>query len=71
MCRSCYWPTFVIRVCVRVHSSRRIKNGKSTGIKGVIMVTPFRPGPVKKGSEFPDRGAASKRNIYVTSDEVR
>jgi Prealbumin-like fold domain len=41
----------------------------NTGITGVIMVTPIRPGPVRKGSEFPTAAPLPNATFRITSDE--
>ena len=43
------------------------KTGK-TGITGVVMVTPIRPGPVRKGSESPNAAPLPNTKFTVTSD---
>ena len=40
----------------------------NTGITGVIMVSPIRPGPVKKESEFPKEAPLPNAAFTVTSD---
>jgi hypothetical protein len=40
----------------------------NTGIAGMITVTPIRPGPVKKGSEFPNVAPLPNAKFTVTSD---
>jgi hypothetical protein len=44
------------------------KPGKS-GIVGMIMITPIRPGPAKKGSEFPNMAPLPNATFRVTSNE--
>jgi hypothetical protein len=41
----------------------------ATGIKGVIMVSPIRPGPITKGSEFPTAVPLPNAMFRITSDE--
>jgi len=41
----------------------------ATGIKGVIMVSPIRPGPVRKGSEFPNTAPLPNTKFSVRSNE--
>jgi len=41
---------------------------ENTGITGVIMVTPIRPGPVTKGSESPKAAPLPHATFTVTSD---
>jgi hypothetical protein len=40
----------------------------NTGITGVIMVTPIRPGPVRAGSESPSAAPLPNATFTVTSD---
>ena len=40
----------------------------NTGITGVIMVTPIRPGPARKGSESPDAAPLPTAKFAATSD---
>jgi hypothetical protein len=40
-----------------------------TGIKGVIMVSPIRPGPAQKGSEFPNTAPLPNARFSVSSGE--
>jgi Prealbumin-like fold domain len=44
-------------------------NAAGTGIKGVIMVSPIRPGPVRKGSEFPNAAPLPNAKFSVSRDE--
>src|SRR5262245_178758 len=55
-----------LSVCSSVTRSES-KTG-NTGITGVIMVTPIRPGPVKKGSESPTAAPLPNASFTVTSD---
>ena len=41
----------------------------NTGITGVIMVTPIRPGPIRKGSELPTAAPLPNATFRITSDE--
>jgi Prealbumin-like fold domain len=41
----------------------------NTGITGVILVAPIRPGPVKKGSESPNTAPLPKATFSVSRDE--
>ena len=52
-------------VCASVVRSE--SNTGNTGIAGVIMVTPIRPGPVKKGSESPDAAPLPNAKFSVTN----
>ena len=54
-------------VCASVARSES-KTG-NTGITGVIMVTPIRPGPAKKGSEFPNAAPLPNATFRVTSND--
>ena len=54
-------------VCASVARSES-KTG-NTGIAGVIMVTPIRPGPAKKGSEFPNVAPLPNATFRVTSND--
>jgi carboxypeptidase family protein len=54
-------------VCASVARSES-KTG-NTGITGVIMVTPIRPGPVRKGSELPTAAPLPNATFRITSDE--
>jgi len=40
----------------------------NTGITGVIMVAPIRPGPIKKNSESPKQAPLPNATFTVTSD---
>src|SRR5262245_42697412 len=58
---------FFLIVCASsAHSESRTGN---TGIAGVIMVTPIRPGPIKKGSESPAAAPLPNATFAVTSDD--
>ena len=54
-------------VCASVARSES-KTG-NTGIAGVIMVTPIRPGPGQKGSEFPNVAPLPNATFRVTSND--
>jgi Prealbumin-like fold domain len=54
-------------VCASV-SRGESKTGKA-GITGVVMVTPIRPGPVRKGSESPNAAPLPNATFRVTSNE--
>jgi hypothetical protein len=54
-------------VCASITRSES-KTGNS-GIVGVIMVTPIRPGPAKKGSEFPNMAPLPNATFRITSGE--
>jgi len=53
-------------VCASVARSE-IKT-ENAGITGVILVTPIRPGPVKKGSESPETAPLPNATFTVTSN---
>jgi hypothetical protein len=38
----------------RTLSSGESDTSRATGIEGIVMVSPIRPGPIKKGSEVPN-----------------
>ncbi len=54
-------------VCASVARSES-KTG-NTGITGVIMVTPIRPGPIRKGSELPTAAPLPNAKFRITSKE--
>jgi len=54
--------------CVGVASGEPNKMA-DTGIQGTVMVSPARPGPAKKGSEFPNVAPLPNAMFRVTSDE--
>jgi hypothetical protein len=56
----------VVCVCIARGQS---KADSATGIKGVIMVSPIRPGPITKGSEFPTAAPLPNAMFRITSDE--
>jgi len=56
----------LVIVCTRATRSES-KTG-NTGIAGVVMVTPIRPGPIKKGSESPEAAPLPSATFTVTSD---
>ena len=46
---------FLVLVLVNGNlSSAESEAGRGTGIEGVVMVSPIRPGPIRKGSEVPN-----------------
>jgi hypothetical protein len=53
-------------VCASVSRSES-KTG-NTGVTGVIMVTPIRPGPVRAGSESPSAAPLANATFTVTGD---
>jgi hypothetical protein len=40
----------------------------ATGIQGVVIVRPTRPGPIRAGSELPDAAPLSNASFTVTSE---
>jgi hypothetical protein len=53
-------------VCVSAdHSESQTEN---TGVTGVVLVTPIRPGPIKAGSESPKTAPLANATFTVTSD---
>jgi hypothetical protein len=52
-------------VCAVARSDSKAGN---TGITGVVLVTPIRPGPVKAGSESSSAGALPNATFSATSD---
>jgi hypothetical protein len=57
--------SFVV-VCEYV--SRSESKPENTGIAGVIMVTPARPGPIRAGSESPNAAPLANATFTVTND---
>ena len=43
-------------------------NRELSGIQGVVMVSPSRPGPIKKGSESPNMAPLRNAKFKVTND---
>ena len=54
-------------VCASIARSES-KTGE-TGITGVVMVTPIRPGPIRKGSESPNAAPLPNAKFRVSKDE--
>ena len=53
-------------------AARGQSNGTaSTGIKGVITVSPIRPGPVRAGSELPNSAPLPNATFTVSSDNTK
>ena len=48
-------------------SSAESEAGRGTGIEGVVMVSPTRPGPIRKGSEVPT--APLPNAVFVVANE--
>lgn len=40
-----------------------------SGIEGIVMVSPIRPGPIKKGSEVPNRGPLPNAVFSVANEK--
>ena len=55
-----------VSVCASVTHSE--SNAGNTGITGVILVSPIRPGPVIKGSESPNAAPLPNATFKVASD---
>ena len=53
-------------VCASV--ARSDSKAGSTGITGVVMVTPIRPGPIRAGSESPNAAPLPNAKFTLTSD---
>ena len=57
---------FVVCVCVAPGQPNKVED---TGIQGTVMVSPIRPGPIRKGSEFPTAAPLPNAMFRVMSDE--
>jgi hypothetical protein len=66
MWRLIFAVSLLLIVCTGLTRSES-KTG-NTGIAGVVMVTPIRPGPIKKGSESPKAAPLPSATFTVTSD---
>jgi hypothetical protein len=55
-------------VCASV--ARSDSKAGNTGITGVVLVTPIRPGPIRAGSESPTAAPFPNAKFSVTSDET-
>src|SRR5215211_5485601 len=68
----CVWSVAILLtvslVCACIAGGQPSK-AAVTGIKGVILVSPIRPGPVTKGSEFPNTAPIPNAKFSVSSDE--
>ena len=53
-------------VCASV--ARSDSKAGNTGITGVVLVTPIRPGPIRAGSESPNAAPLPNAKFTVTSD---
>src|SRR4029453_8775920 len=53
-------------VCASV--ARSDSKAGNTGITGVVLVTPIRPGPIRAGSETPTAAPLPNATFTVTSD---
>lgn len=58
----------LVFVSVWVSVARSGSQAGNTGLTGVVMVTPIRPGPFKKGSESPTAGPLPNATFSVTSN---
>jgi hypothetical protein len=58
--------SFFVVVCAPMALSE--SKAGNTGITGVVMVTPIRPGPLRAGSESPSAAPLSNATFTVTSD---
>jgi Carboxypeptidase regulatory-like domain len=47
----------------------QLNTNMATGIKGLITVSPARPGPIRAGSEFPNAAPLSNATFTVNSDK--
>jgi hypothetical protein len=59
--------TFALAMCVWITNGHAATT-EISGIKGVIMVSPSRPGPIKKESESPTAAPLSNAKFIVKSD---
>jgi hypothetical protein len=50
-------------------SSGESEGSRGSGIEGVVMVSPIRPGPTRKGSEVPNRGPLPNAVLSVANDK--
>jgi hypothetical protein len=60
-------PLLVAGVCGAHGQSNKVAE---TGIQGRVMVSPIRPGPTKKESEFPNAAPLSNATFSVTSKQL-
>jgi Prealbumin-like fold domain len=60
-------PLLVAGVCGAHGQSNKVAE---TGIQGRVMVSPIRPGPVKKESEFQNAAPLSNAAFRVTSNQL-
>jgi hypothetical protein len=59
-------PVFVDWACVAHGQPNKMVD---TGIQGTVTVSPIRPGPIRKGSEFANAAPLSNAKFSVTSRE--
>jgi hypothetical protein len=60
---------FLALVLMNGHlSSAESEAGRGPGIEGVVMVSPTRPGPIRKGSEVPD-AAPLPNAVFAVANE--
>ena len=55
-------------VCASI--ARSDSKAGNTGITGLVLVTPIRPGPIRAGSETPTAAPLPNAKFSVTSDET-
>src|ERR1044071_4117248 len=66
-CRLVAISVLFLIVCASVVRSE--SKADNTGITGVILVTPIRPGPIKKGSESSQAAPLSNATFTINSDD--
>jgi hypothetical protein len=54
-----------------VFSSAQTQSQSPTGIEGVITVSPIRPGPIRAGTDIPNRGPFANTTFVVQSEKGR
>jgi hypothetical protein len=57
----------VAMVCICAANSQT-KTPDLTGVKGSVMVSPIRPGPIKKGSDFPNAAPLPNATFSISND---
>ena len=65
-CRTVAVSLLLLLVCASAALSE--SKTRNTGIAGVILVTPIRPGPIRAGSESPSAVPLPNATFTVTSD---
>lgn len=53
-----------------VLSSAQTQSQSPTGIEGVITVSPIRPGPIRAGTDIPNRGPFANTTFVVQSEKA-